>query len=128
MHEVLEQLVRQLRARNIDATLRLFTSDAIFYGSELGEYAVGAAQLRLILTQLFEHPHTYGWSDFEHLDLTLRGDVIWFVGPALVVRRDDEGNEDHAPYRLSGVLETMEGCWLIALFNGAEPVPADAPQ
>jgi len=42
-----------------------------------------------------------------------------------VVVRNEDGNEQHAPYRLSGVLElASDGRWLFRLFNGSEPVTA----
>jgi hypothetical protein len=49
-------------------------------------------------------------------------ELVWFVAPATVVIRDDDGNEGQAPYRVSGMLErARNGRRLFRLFNGSEP-------
>ena len=66
-------------------------------------------------------PHTYGWS---WDDMTVDGDdgLLWFVVPATVVIRQDDGSETVAPYRLSGVLRRgRDNDWRFALFKGSEP-------
>jgi len=56
--------------------------------------------------------------------MTVDGDdgLLWFVAPATVVMRQDDGSETVAPYRLSGVLRRgRDGDWRFVLFNGSEP-------
>jgi hypothetical protein len=56
--------------------------------------------------------------------MTVAGDdrLLWFVAPATVVLRRDDGSETVAPYRISGVLRRGDDDeWRFALFNGSEP-------
>jgi ketosteroid isomerase-like protein len=127
---VIRQFINQLRARDVPGVLSLFERDAVLFGSEDGESAQGQPELRSFFARLFTRPHTYGWTWDE---LAVGGDdhTIWFVAPATVVVRGDDGTERAAPYRLSGVPRSdAEGTWRFALFNGAEPVrgsPAQCP-
>lgn len=125
VEDALRLLVAGLRRRDIDGVLALFHSDAVLFGSEDGEQAIGAEQLRAFLTRLFDRPHTYGWSGWDPVITGGSGGTVWFVAPSTVVVKDDAGGEASAAYRLSGVLEqdTAER-WLFRLFNGSEPARA----
>jgi ketosteroid isomerase-like protein len=121
--EALRRLIAELRRRDVEGVVALFHSDAVLFGSEGGEQAIGAQELRTFLSGLFERPHTYGWSEWDPLLAGGAEDMVWFVAPSTVVIQDDAGHEEYAPYRLSGVLERADdGRWLFRLFNGAEPV------
>jgi ketosteroid isomerase-like protein len=126
VEDALRQLETHLRRRDVGGTVALFHQDGVAFGSEEHEHAVGADELRAFLSRLFARPHTYGWSGWEPL-LTGGSDVlIWFVAPATVVVRIDQGGDERAPYRLSGVLERADdGRWLFRLFNGSEPSASD---
>jgi ketosteroid isomerase-like protein len=126
----LRSLTAALRRRDADGVLALFHDDAVLFGSEDGELAVGALELREFLASIFDRPGTYGWSGWDPVLTGGTEDLVWFVAPAIVVVRDDAGGEEAAPYRLSGVLErTSDGRWLFRVFNGAEPVStADEPR
>jgi ketosteroid isomerase-like protein len=83
--------------------------------------AHGREGLREFFERIYRRPHTYGWT---WDDMTVDGDdgLLWFVAPATVVIRQDDGSETVAPYRLSGVLRRgRDDDWLFALFNGSEP-------
>jgi len=123
---LLGRLVACLRARDPDGAVGLFDEDAVLFASEVGERAVGRAELRTFFARTFRRPHTYGW--VWERPLTGRGDgIVWFVAPATVVIRGDDGTERTAPYRLSAVLRRgVDGAWRFALFNGAEPAPPEA--
>jgi ketosteroid isomerase-like protein len=121
--EALHRLIAELRGRDMEGVLALFHSDAVLFGSEEGEQAIGAEQLRAFLARLFERPHTYGWAGWNPLLTGGTEDMVWFVAPSTAVIQDDAGHEEDAPYRLSGVLERAnDGRWLFRLFNGAEPI------
>jgi ketosteroid isomerase-like protein len=121
--EALHRLIAGLRRRDVEGVVALFHGDAVVFGSEQGEQAIGAEELRAFLSRLFERPHTYGWAGWNPLLTGGDGDLIWFVSPSTVVLQDDAGREQEAPYRLSAVLELADdGRWLFRLFNGAEPV------
>jgi ketosteroid isomerase-like protein len=120
--DLLYAFVDRLRARDIQGVISLFDHEAVLFGSEAAENATGQAELQLFFRRIFERPQTYGWQ-WDSLRVSGTNDVVWFVGPATVVVRGDDGTERSAPYRLSGVLKRQsDGGWLFVLFNGAEPV------
>ena len=117
----LSAFVKQLRARDVEGASALFEEHAVLFGSEEGESAHGRDGLREFFERIYRRPHTYGWT---WDDMTVDGDdgLLWFVAPATVVIRQDDGSETVAPYRLSGVLRRgRDDDWRFALFNGSEP-------
>jgi ketosteroid isomerase-like protein len=58
--DLLGWFVTCLRDRDVDGATRLFEDDAVLFGSEHGESAVGRAGLRAFFERLFERPHPYG--------------------------------------------------------------------
>lgn len=120
--DLLSVLNVRLRDRDVQGAIALFEKDAVLFGSEAEESAAGHAELKLFFSRLFERPHTYGWR-WDSLLVSTANDIAWFVGPATVVARRNDGTEQGAPYRLSGVLKRQaDARWLFVLFNGAEPV------
>ena len=99
----LSAFVKQLRARDVEGASALFDEHAVLFGSGEGESAHGREGLREFFERIYRRPHTYGWT---WDDMTADGDdgLLWFVAPATVVIRQDDGSETVAPYRLSGVL------------------------
>ncbi len=115
----------QLRLRSVEGAVALFHVDGVLFGSEEDESAIGSDELRDFFAGLFARAHTYGWSGFEPVHLGGTDELLWFVAPTTVVVRDNDGNEQRAPYRVSGVLEfASDGRWVFRLFNGSEPVTA----
>jgi ketosteroid isomerase-like protein len=51
--EALRGFVAQLRLRNVEATVALFREDAVLFGSEEHESAIGIDELRDFLSRLF---------------------------------------------------------------------------
>jgi ketosteroid isomerase-like protein len=124
VQEHLRALVEGLRQRNLEGVLSLFDERAVLFGSEAGERAIGRAELASFFGRLFAEPRTVGW-EWNSLHVGSAGDVSWFVGPAMVVVRTEDGAEQRLPYRLSGVLcRDLDGRWRFAQFNGAEPAGA----
>lgn len=108
----------------MEGVVALFGENGVVFGSEEDENASGAEELRDFLSGLFARPHTYGWSELEPLFTGGNDELVWFVAPTTVVLRDD-GHEEQAPYRVSGVLERADNArWLFRLFNGSEPAAA----
>ena len=121
VQEHLRSFVEGLRSRNLEGVLSLFDEQAVLFGSEVGERAIGPAELASFFARLFAEPGTFGW-EWDSLHVGSAGDVSWFVGPAIVVVRAEDGGEQRLPYRLSGVLRRdRDGRWRFAQFNGAEP-------
>ena len=113
-------MVSHMRSRSVDGFVGMFAEDAVLFGSEAGECAIGAAELRAFASRIFARPHTYGWT-WQVMTARRAGRWIWFVAPATVVLHEADGSEVPAPYRLSGVLEQKAGRWVFVLFNGGEP-------
>jgi ketosteroid isomerase-like protein len=126
VEDLMRTFVGRLRKRDVEGVISLFDQAAVLFGSELGESAKGHAELQSFFKRVLARPQTYGW-EWESLSARGTSDVVWFVGPATVVLRANDGTERKAPYRLSGVLQRQSnGRWLFALFNGAEPVASGA--
>ena len=124
INAALSAFVERLHARDVDGASALFEEHGVLFGSEEGESAHGREGLREFFERIYRRPHTYGWT---WDDMTVGGDdgVLWFVAPATVVIRRDDGSEIAARYRLSGVLRRGRGdVWRFALFNGSEPTVA----
>ena len=117
--DALARLERCFRARDVDGAVACFTPDGAVYGDDVGEHAHGAEELRPFLAELFEDSYTLGW-EVEETWVRRHGDVVWFVASTQVVLRSDEGWEDRAPFRVSGILSD-HGTWLFELFNGTQP-------
>ena len=123
--DALREFEAQLRLRNLEGAVSLFQADGVLFGSDEYETATGIDELRVFFVTLFARPHTYGWSELEPLHTGGSNKLVWFVAPTTVVVRDEDGNEQRAPYRVSGVLEFADDTrWLFRLFNGSEPVTA----
>jgi ketosteroid isomerase-like protein len=121
---MLDRFARHVERRDLEATVALFGDDGAYFGSEVGEWAVGTAELRDLFDQLFARSETYTWSRWDLPIVGSVGQVIWFVMPATLVERGEEAEREF-PYRLSGVLDQVTGgAWLFRLLNGSEPVPS----
>jgi ketosteroid isomerase-like protein len=121
--EALGAFITALRARDLDPAVAAFEPDAVLFGSESTERAVGADELRALLEAILSGPWTIGWEWEDGAIVASRaGDVVWFVAPCVARLVSDDG-ERILPYRLSGVLRRGgDGeAWRFALFNGAEP-------
>ena len=68
-----------LRRQDVDGVLALFHDDAVLFGSEDGEMAVGALELREFLARIFGRPGTYGWSGWAPVLTGGTRDLVWFV-------------------------------------------------
>ena len=67
VEEALGALLARMRARDVDGALALFHADAVVFGSERDECAVGSVELRALLLRLFARP--------AHLPLVRLGDA-----------------------------------------------------
>jgi ketosteroid isomerase-like protein len=125
-HEIVRAAVWQLgerfRLRDVEGAVALFREDAVVFGSGERESAVGLDELRHFLVAIFARPDTFTWSELEPLRTGGGDELVWFVAPTTVVIRDEAGNAERLPYRVSGALELAAGKrWLFQLFNGSEP-------
>jgi ketosteroid isomerase-like protein len=115
-----EAFFAALATRNLDDLLAAFVRDpdVALYGSEVSEVAVGPAALRQFLQRICALPIGPRFTLGEWR-VSAGGEVAWLTAPARVAI----GEAVADPYRVTLVLERRGGRWLIALFNGSEPVP-----
>jgi hypothetical protein len=66
--------VEGLRKRDLDRVLSLFDERAVFFGSEVGERAIGRVELASFFGRLFAEPRTFGW-EWNSLHVGSVGDV-----------------------------------------------------
>jgi uncharacterized protein (TIGR02246 family) len=117
---LLEQLNQGFLRRDVERVLDLFVPDAelVFIGSEDGETATGATQLRSLLETLFARPETYRWS-WDQLRFRVNDSVAWLATEAVLTVEGPERLE--LPYRMTLTLERRRGRWLIMHYHGSEP-------
>jgi uncharacterized protein (TIGR02246 family) len=117
---LLERLNQGFLRRDVERVLDLFAPDAevVFIGSEAGETATGAIQLRSLLETLFARPETYRWS-WGQLRFKVNDSVAWLATEAVLTVEGPERLE--LPYRMTLALERRRGQWLIMHYHGSEP-------
>ena len=100
-NSILTTLVGCTRRRDLTGVLDLFVDDAALFGSDLGEFARGLADLRDLLTTIFAEPVTFGWT-WDHPVAGRQGDVVWFValGQALLEGEGRLGTVERANLQL----------------------------
>lgn len=120
--EAVHDLSAAFARRDLAGALACFVpgDDVGYAGSELGEAATGRAALASLLGEVFGRDEAYAWQ--------VTGATVHEYGPAAYVFteaqgrvRTDTGDEDVFPYRVSGVVELVEGRWLWRHCLGGEP-------
>ena len=101
------------------SVLSEFTDDALLVGSERGEIASGRAQLQSFFQQIFQRPARFSW-EWEDIRASATDDLCWFFAEGVIVTTGGEG-QTRSPYRLSGVLQRVQGRWMWHQFHGSEP-------
>ena len=101
-NSILTRLDGGTRRRDLAGVLDLFVDDDALFGSDLGEFAVGRADLREFLIAIFAAPVNYGWT-WDHPAAGRHRDVVWFVADGQAIL-EGEGAPPPVPYRLGGVL------------------------
>lgn len=96
-----------------------FTEDALLVGSEQGEIAAGRAKLQSFFHQIFERPTRFSW-EWDHIRASGTDELCWLFAEGVLITTGSEG-QARAPYRLSAVLQRVEGRWMWHLFHGSEP-------
>ena len=119
--EALERLNDRLAAHDF-AFLDEFDPSALLIASEEGEIASTRAEMRSLLTSVYELPVRVGW-EWEEVIANASGDVAWVYAEGRLVMTGDAAVQ-HKRYRMSGVLQRVNERWLWRLFHGSEPVQA----
>jgi ketosteroid isomerase-like protein len=118
--QTLDAFVAAIAAPDLAALLACLagSSEPAVWGSEVGEAAVGRAELEPFLRRIASLEHGYRF-DFPDRRWTIRGDVAWVVAPGTVVAAP---GAPPLPYRLTGVFVREQDGWKLALWSGTEPV------
>jgi ketosteroid isomerase-like protein len=110
-------------ARDLDAALDCFVDDdEIGYaGSEREETATDRAAVIALLSKIFSREETYSWQTTT-FTFHRYGDTAYVFAEADAVVRSDDGTLETFAYRVSGLVEEVEGGrWLWRHCQGSEP-------
>ena len=120
--QAVRDLSEAFAARDLGAALACFTpgDDIGYAGSETDEKAVGRGALTALLGQVFLRPEAYAW---QPGDVTVHedGGRAYVFAEARGSARADSGGEEFFPYRVSGLVERVDGRWLWRHCQGSEP-------
>lgn len=93
-------------------------ADTLLVGSEAVEVAYGRAEIAELFHSLFALP-VHLRRDWGQRAVTVAGDIAWFSADCDVVIADGAG-EGRKPYRMTGVLQCVDGVWKRRQFHGSE--------
>jgi ketosteroid isomerase-like protein len=121
-----DDLSAAFAARDVAAALACFAAgdDIGYAGSEHTESATGRDAVEALLAAVFARPEAYSWR-------VTAGSVREYPGCAYLIAeadgfaRTDAGELTGFPYRVSGLLEPIDGRWRWRHCHGCEPTRAD---
>lgn len=110
-------------ARDVAAALACFVPDAdiTYVGSEAGERAEGRAAVEALLADLFARDEAYSWRARE-VSVHRYGPVAFLIAETDATVVTDAGGREQFAYRLSGLLQLVDGEWRWRACMGSEPV------
>lgn len=118
LRAALTDLGAMLRTKNT-AIVDAFAVNGVLVGSDAGEIARGADEIRDFFATFFAQPMRASW-EWDRVDMQQDGQIAWLFAEGSVVITADTG-ERRLPYRLSAVLEAAGDGWKWRLFHGSEP-------
>jgi ketosteroid isomerase-like protein len=126
---VIHALGNAFGAGDVERVVDLFADgDVIYAGSERGEVAVGRAQLRLLLADLFARDERYSWRVEQVHVVACRAGWLVLAEATLSVESlsPEEGHSEPetSPCRISGLLEEIAGDWRWRFCHTSEPIPS----
>ncbi len=120
--EAVRDLSAAFAARDLPAALDCFApgDDIGYAGSERAESAAGREALTALLGDVFGRDESYAW---QPLSATVHeyGTSAYVFAEAEGLVRTDAGEAETFPYRVSGVVELVDGRWLWRHCQGGEP-------
>ncbi|HYS34214.1 MAG TPA: nuclear transport factor 2 family protein [Pseudonocardiaceae bacterium] len=118
----MDRLGAAFAARDVDAALECFIPDAdiTYIGSEAGERAEGRAAVAALFTALFARPEAYSWRARE-VSVHRCDRSMFLLAEADGVAESDAGQPETFGYRVSGLLELVDGVWRWRVCQGSEP-------
>jgi ketosteroid isomerase-like protein len=117
-----EQLGAAFAARDVEAALACFVPDhEIGYaGSEQGESATGRLAVRALLKEVFARDESYSWT-VTTTTIHAYGSNAYVFAEVDGLVTTDAGELTPFPYRISGLLEAVDGIWRWRHCHGCEP-------
>jgi ketosteroid isomerase-like protein len=109
-------------ARDLDAAMACFVpgDDIGYAGSEQRESANGRDALAVLLGKVFRRDEAYGWK-VAAATVHRYGAQAYVFAEADGEVRTDAGATDQFPYRVSGMVELVDGRWRWRHCQGGEP-------
>jgi hypothetical protein len=122
--DTVDRLGAAFRAKEVAAALACFVDDdeITYVGSEEGEAAHGRAAVATLLGELFSRIESYSW-ETRNVIVHRFGVGAYVVADADGVEQGPSGTEPF-PYRVSGLLELVDGDWRWRAVQGSEPTRA----
>ena len=117
-----EHLSAAFAARDVVAALACFVpdDDIGYVGSENAENAAGRAAVEALFKGLFARDEAYSWQVTKAL-VREYGHCAYLFAEADGLVHTDAGDNVRFPYRISGVLESLDGLWRWRHCHGCEP-------
>jgi ketosteroid isomerase-like protein len=122
-----DDLSAAFAARDVAAAMACFVpgDDIGYVGSEHAESATGRAGLEALFTTVFARDEAYSWQTTAG-SVREYADCAYLIAAADGEARTDAGETIPFPYRISGLLEPIDGRWRWRHCHGCEPSPAAA--
>ncbi len=92
----------------------------LLVGSEAGEVAAGRVALAAFFQRVYARPETFSW-EWDRIEAAHSGGLAWFFAEGRVILTTGDRRRV-GPYRISGVLEQVDGRWLWRQYHGSEPI------
>jgi ketosteroid isomerase-like protein len=120
--EAVRDLSDAFAARDLGAALACFVpgDDVGYAGSERAETAAGRDALAALLGDVFLRPEAYAWTATSSTVHRGGGSAYVFAEADGLVRTDSGATESF-PYRVSGLVELVDGRWRWRHCQGGEP-------
>ena len=109
-------------SRDMAALLDCFSGgdSATYAGSEAGEIATGASELRDLFGRLLARDASYSFA-FPRPRCEPVGDAFWLLAEGTGYETGADGAVQPFPYRVTGLLRHERGAWRWVLLAGSEP-------
>jgi ketosteroid isomerase-like protein len=120
--DAVRDLSEAFAARDLGAALACFVAgdDLGYAGSERDETANGRDALTALLGKVFLRDEAYAWT-VTAATVHRYGDRAYVFTEADGLIRGDAGVTDSFPYRVSGMVELVDGRWRWRHCQGGEP-------
>ncbi|MEJ2601482.1 MAG: nuclear transport factor 2 family protein [Anaerolineales bacterium] len=122
--QTLERFNELVATKNMQVLAEFAPGDEVLLvGSETGEVALGRQALEAFFRRVFAREAVFSW-EWDRIEVSHVGNLAWFFADGWVILSTAR-EQRRAPYRISGVLEHHDECWLWRQYHGSEPVTGE---